>query len=98
MELLPVAGDDEQRVVDADAEPDHDADERGEVGHLEQVAEENDQRAADADAEQRDPDGQAHCEDRPERDDEDDDREGESEDLRVPVVEIGEDEATPLDL
>ena len=32
VELFPVAGDDEQRVVDADAEADHDAEERGELG------------------------------------------------------------------
>ena len=33
VEVLPVAGDDEQRVVDADAEADHAAEERREVGH-----------------------------------------------------------------
>ena len=32
VELLAVAGDDQQRVVDADAEADHDAEERGELG------------------------------------------------------------------
>ena len=38
VDVLPVAGDDEERVVDADAEADHDADDRGEVGHREDVA------------------------------------------------------------
>ena len=38
VELLAVAGDDQQRVVDADAEADHDAEERGEVGDGQDVA------------------------------------------------------------
>ncbi len=38
VQLLAIAGDDEQRVVDADAEADHDAEERREVGDGKDVA------------------------------------------------------------
>ena len=51
VQLLAVAGDDEQRVVDADAEADHHADERREVGDLHEVADEDHERPAQADAE-----------------------------------------------
>ncbi len=47
-ELLAVAGDDEQRVVDADAEPDHRGDRRGDLGDVEEVREDGDRRQPDA--------------------------------------------------
>ena len=81
VELLAVAGDDEQRVVDADAEADHQADERREVGDLHEVAGQDHERATEADAEQRDADRQAHGQHRAERDDQDDDGERQTEQL-----------------
>ena len=87
----------EQRVVDADAEADHQADERREVGDLHEVAGEDDERAAEADAEQRDADRQAHGQHRAERDDQDDDGEGEAEQLGRRLLELGEEEAAELD-
>ena len=90
VQLLAIARDDQQRVVDADAEADHQADERREVGDLDEVAGEDDERAAEADAEQRDADRQAHREHRPERDDQDDDGEREAEQLGRRLFELGE--------
>ena len=74
VQRLPVSGDDEQRVVDADAETDHRDHRRCEVRHRQRVAEQRDDGAGDAEAEQRDADREAHREHRAERDDEDDDR------------------------
>ena len=81
VELLSITRDDQQRVVDADTETDHDADERREVGHLDHVARENDEGRPQTDAEQRDRDRQTHREDRAERDDQDHDRERQPEQL-----------------
>ena len=56
VELLAIARDDEQRVVDADSQTDHESDERREVRHLHEVADQDDERAAHPDAEERDAD------------------------------------------
>ena len=98
VELLAIAGDDEERVVDADAEADHDPEERREVGDREDVGQQGDDRHADADAEQRVADGQPHREHRPEREDQDDDREREAEHLGRRRLERGEDLTAELDL
>ena len=98
VQLLAVAGDDEQRVVDADAEADHDAEERREVGDGEDVRQQGDDRHADADAEQRVADRQPHREHRPEREDQDDDGERETEHLGRRRLERGEDLTAELDL
>ena len=72
-EALPVPSDDEQRVVDAHADPDHRRELRGEVGCRDGMADELDERDTDADAEERDEDRQAHREQRAERDEQDHD-------------------------
>ena len=96
--LLPVAGDDEQGVVDADAEADHGAERGGEARDRHDVGEEPADPEADADADDRGADGQAHGEHRAERHDEDDDGEGEAERLRRRGLEPGEGLAADLDL
>jgi hypothetical protein len=59
VELLPVAGDDQQGVVDAHAQAGHDPEDGGELGDGQQVAEQDDDRGADADAGQCDAHRQA---------------------------------------
>ena len=73
LQALPVAGDDEQGVVDADAEADHRHHRRREVGHRDDVAEQRDEGRGDAEAEQGGADRQAHRQHRTEGQDEDDD-------------------------
>ena len=97
-EILSVAGDDEQRVVDADAQADHRHHRGGEVGHRDDVAGERHERRGDAEAEQGDADRQAHGEDRTERQDEDDDRRDDAVDLALGELELGEQVAAVLDL
>jgi hypothetical protein len=97
VELLAVPRDDEQRVVDADAQSDHQPDERSELRHLEDVAEQDHESAADPDAEQGDRDREAHGQHRSEGHDQDDDGEGEAEQLGRRLLELGEDEAAQLD-
>ena len=72
MQALAVPGDDEQRVVDADADADHGGELRGELGDRDRVREQLDDGEADADAEQRGEDGQAHRQHGAERDEQDD--------------------------
>ena len=62
---VAVAGDDEERVVDADAEADHQRELGGEVGHVDEVAAEPDHAEPGAEAEQRGHDRQAHRENEP---------------------------------
>ena len=74
VQALPVAGDDEQRVVDADADADHRRELRARSRDVVTVwLSELDERDADADAEERDEDRQAHREQRAERDEQDHD-------------------------
>jgi hypothetical protein len=74
LEEHAVAADEEERVVDANAEADH----RGQRGcnrrHVRHVAEQADQREPDEQAEDRRDDRQAHRHERPEREGEDDHR------------------------
>ena len=98
MHVLPIAGDDEQCVVDPDTKTEHDRNRGGEVGDGENVAEEPGQGRAEPDAGEGDPDGEAHGKDRPEGQDEDDDGEGDTEELRTGHLEFGEDLTTELDL
>ena len=63
------AGQHEQRVVDADADPDQARDGRGPVGHVDDVGEQDDQAAGgDAEADERDQQRQAGGDDRAEGD------------------------------
>ena len=87
---FPVAGDDEQGVVDADAEPDHRPQEGGEVGDLEDVAEDDDQTQPGPDTAEGDGDRQAHREDRAEGEDQHDDGEGEADELGLRRFEHGQ--------
>ena len=98
MDPLPVAGDDEQGVVDADAEPDHDPEERGEVGDVDDVAEDDDQTHPRADSAEGDGDGEAHREHRAEGEDQHDDGEGEADEFGRRRFEDGEGRATGEDL
>jgi hypothetical protein len=51
--VLAEAGDDEERLIDADSEPDHQRELRGEVGHLDDAAGQRDQPHPGAEPEQR---------------------------------------------
>ena len=95
---FPVAGDDEQGVVDADAEPDHGPQEGGEVGDVDDVAEDDDQAEPGADAAEGDGDRQAHREHRAEGEDQHDDGEGEADELGLRRFEHGEGLAAGEDL
>ncbi len=97
MQLLAVAVDDEERVVDADAEADHDRHELREVGHLDRVGHDGDGARPDADPDERRADRHAHRQHRAERDDQDDDGEREAERLGVRGFEGREDLASELD-
>ena len=74
VEAVAEAGEDEERVVDPDAEPDHRRQHRREVGGVEDVGAERDQAEADAEREQRGDDRQAHRDHRAEGEQQDDDR------------------------
>ena len=74
VEAVAEAGEDEQRVVDADAEPDHRRQLRRELGGVEDVGAERDQAEADAEREQRGDDRQPHRHHRAEGDQQDHDR------------------------
>ena len=90
MQTLAVTHDDEQRVVDADAEPDHDRDGRRVVGHGEHAADECGQSDAGADAGDGDGERQTHRQHRSERQDQDHDREGEPDELGLGGLELTE--------
>ena len=66
------ARDDEEGVVDADAEPDHQRELGGEVDHVDDVAAEPDHAQAGTEAEERRHDRQAHREQRAEAEQQDD--------------------------
>ena len=72
--VLAEPGDYEQRVVDADSEPDHRRELRGEVRHIDDVRSETREADAGSQTEQRRDDRQAHCHERPEGDEQHDDR------------------------
>ena len=98
VQLFAVAGDDEEGVVDPDAEADHHPECGGEVRHLEEVRDEHQRDAADADAGEGDADGQAHGQHRSERDDQDDDRERQAEQFGLRRLELLEDVTAVLEL
>ena len=77
-EALAVAGDDEQRVVDPDAEPDHGHQLRAEAGIDQQMTDQGYHAVPDADADQRGDDRQAHRHHGPEGQEHDDDRSGDA--------------------
>ena len=97
VDRLPVPGDDEQGVVDADAEADHRDHLDREVRHRHRVAGDRHDRGAGTEAEQGDADRQAHREHRAEREDQDDDRGEDAVDLALGHLELGEDVAAVLD-
>ena len=68
VEAVAEAGDDEERVVDPDAEADHRRQDRGEVRGVEDVGAEGDEAEPDAEREQRGEDRQAHRDHRAEGD------------------------------
>ena len=74
VEPVAEAGEDEERVVDADAEADHRRQLRRELGGVEDVGAERDQAEADAEGEERGEERQAHRHDRAEGEQQDDDR------------------------
>ncbi len=79
VDALPVAGDDEERVIDADTDADHLGELRRELGHRHEVADQGDRGEPDTEPEERVHDRQAHREDRAEHDHQDDDRGEEAE-------------------
>ncbi len=86
VQVLAVAGDDEQRVVDADAEADHHAEDQRELRHVHEGREDADRRGADEDADERSDNGQAHGNDRTERDEQHDDRDTDPDELAARVL------------
>ena len=98
MERLPVAGDDEEGVVDADAEADHRRQLRAEVRHREHVAAQGDERDAREQPEQGGADGQAHGQHGAEGDEQDDDGGQDAEQLRRRQLERAEHVAAVLDV
>ena len=71
-EFAAVAGDDQQGVVDADAEADHRRDRARPVGHVDDVGEQRAGGQSDTDTEQCGGERKAHRHERPERDQQDD--------------------------
>ncbi len=71
-EFGTVPSDDQQRVVDAHAEADHRGDRTRPFGHVDDVGEQASGGEADTDAEQRRGEREAHRDQRPERDQQDD--------------------------
>ena len=98
MDPVPVAVDDEQRVVDADAKPDHRADRHRELRNREQVREQRGERRAETDAGARHCDRQPHRQHRAERQNQHDDGEGEPDELRLGRLELRKRVTGDLDL
>ena len=80
-EVLTEAGQDEQRVVDADAESDHGSDHDRPAGDVDDVRHQGQRPGADREAEQGRPDRQAHGDDGPEGQQQDHDRDHQAEGL-----------------
>ena len=74
MQRLAVSGDDEEGVVDPDADADHRGDLRREVRRAEDVGQHTDARGRDADADERGHDRKSHGDQRTEGDQQHDDR------------------------
>ena len=98
LEALSVPRDDEQRVVDADAEADH-RDHRVVKSGIEMTwLSDADERRGDAEAEQGDADREAHRQHRAEGQDQDDDGGDDAEQLALGQLELGERVTAVLDL
>ena len=67
LQVLAMAGDDEQRVVDADTEPDHRRDRRRHGADVDEARDDRDQSDTGREADERDADRQSHRDDRAER-------------------------------
>ena len=94
-----MAGDDEQGVVDADAETDHRGEHRRDARHVGEAGENADAGEADGDAEQRRPDRNAHGDDRTEGHQQHDHRDRDADALGALDLLAGlGDRATDLDL
>ena len=89
LELPAVAVDDEQRVVDADREAEHDAEHRGDRHHVDDARERQRGDDADADADERGDDREPGADERAEHDDEHDGREDEADRL-ADAEELGD--------
>ena len=87
-EVLAVPGDEEQRVVDADAEADHAAQHGRPAGDLDQVGDQRQRADPEGEPEHRHPDRQSHRDDRAERHEQDDDRGDQAEDLADPGLRL----------
>ena len=94
VQVLPVSGDDEQRIVDAHTQADHQAEERSELGHLDEVGEDRDGHRAGHDAGDGHADGQTHGQHGPEGHHEDHDGERDAEGFRGGLLELAEALAT----
>jgi hypothetical protein len=90
LELELVAGDDEQRVVDPDAEADHRRQRRRDARHLDDVAEQLDDRQRRDQPEHRRHDRQDHRRDRAEGEHQDHDRRREADRLARLCVGLGD--------
>ena len=85
VEVLAVSGDDEQRVVDADAEADHHAEDQRDLGHVRERRQDADAGDADEDADQRGDDREAHRDHRAEGDEQHDDGDAEADQLAASI-------------
>ena len=99
-QVLPVARDQQQGVVDADAEADHGGQLRRPGRHVDQVRDERHRADAEREAEERHPDREAHGDDRAERHQQDHGRDDEPDQLadpRLGLLEGEEEIAAHLD-
>ena len=97
-EVLLVAGEDEQRVVDADGEAEHRGQDRGGLGQVDHARERGQARHADADAERGGQQRHAGGEQRGERDRQHQERDHHAHRLGAVVGLLGGDAAGELDL
>ncbi len=81
MEVLPKPRDDEQRVVDADAEADHRDEDRGDRVDVGQAGEDEQQEERGHQGDDREHDGDERSDERAEDDEQDDDRREQAEQL-----------------
>ncbi len=92
VQVLTVAGDDEQCVVDADAETDHHAQDQRELGDVHEGGEHADAGGADEQAHECSDDRQAHGDDGAEGDQQHDDGDGDADELAAGVLLVEESE------
>jgi hypothetical protein len=74
VQVLPVARDDEEGIVDPDAQPDHRGQDRRELRHARERRHDHDQSRPRGETDHRRADRQSHRDDGPERDQQDDHR------------------------